>query len=226
VLLVTTLLFAAAAPPTSAEVDLDGDGKKETIAVLEDENVVEVRGRGRIDCEGSDCSFEIHNIAANNKRRELAVCWRGPRDDRGCKLARLKPGAPLEEIALGLDSPSAGFSTSGNGVLLVDVEGRLVPRREKFTFDGDKPKKTRQPIYLRPVPLAAPLDVALPVWLAPDGKELVGTARAGSTVQLIGAHGEVNGWVLLRLESGITGFVAESALGRASMVVGSILGAG
>ena len=218
------LLSLAFAAPLS--IDLDGDGKAETVRV--DANAYKVHiGSHTVECMGDPCEVEAHDVTSANRAREVAVCAHGPRDDKSCKLYTIEKGAlvtytwPKE-----WDPPS--LHTAGNGLVLVKdgYRHRLVDRVEKYRVEGHRLVLVPQPLYLAETPRDLKVDRTFPLLYAPDSSTVVANTRPDSTIRIVGEHGEKDGWMLVRLSSGIAGYVHTDTLAKVSDSYQRVLGAG
>ncbi len=215
--MLSLVLFAVALAqaPAPLTLDLDGDGKPET--VRSEEGAVRI-GSAKVACEGDVtlCEIYAHDISSADKQREVAVCAHGPRDERYCRLFTLRNGQPTQ-IPFADGTEPGALTTSGNGIVLTSTWAhRLYDRVEKYVLRDGALHKTRQPLYAASATVK--VDRTFPLLYAPDAgsTEVVGNVRADSEVQVIAEHGERPGWLLLRLSSGITGWVEVDTLIRAS----------
>lgn len=218
------LLTPLALAGLPAPVDLDGDGTAETFRV--DDYTIHV-GQGKVECDGESCELEVHDIVGSDRKKEVAICALGPRDDRSCVLHRYAGGA-LHPIPW----PKGGYApqvrTSGNGLVLA-VDGyrhRLVERIEKYRYADGALTRVPQPIYSAQPPKPLPVDETFPLRYGPGDERVVANARPKSEILILGEHGEREGWLLVRLSSGITGWVQTETLERASIQYMQIMGAG
>lgn len=207
-------------------IDLDGDGKPESVRV--DNEAYEVHiGSHTVACYGDPCEVAAHDVSSADKGREVAVCAHGPRDDQTCKLYTIRSGElvtytwPRE-----WDPPS--LHTSGNGLVLVKdgYRQRLIDRVEKYRVEGTKLVLVAQPVYVAETPKELKVDRTFPLLYAPDSKTVVANTRPDSTIRIVGEHGEKEGWMLVRLSSGIAGYVHVDQLARVSDDYQRTLGAG
>lgn len=219
------LLFASAiAAPI--QVDLDGDGKPETVRYDSNSNKVHI-GEHTVECPGDPCELEAHDVSSANPSREVEVCGHGPRDTQTCELYTIS-GSKLAKYAFPEDTWPPEIRTSGNGLVLV-VDGwrqRLYERVEKYKASGTRLTEVKQPIYTAPEPKKMKIDRTFPLLFAPDSTSVVANARPDSTIDVLGEHGEKDGWMLVRLSSGISGWVHFDTLGKSSDAYMAVLGAG
>ena len=66
----------------------------------------------------------------------------------------------------------------------------------------------------------------LDVRFAPLSNEIVARAAANSIIVLLGEHGEKSGWYLVRTATGLTGWVDDESLKKASKSVMARMSAG
>ncbi|MCB9674470.1 MAG: hypothetical protein H6737_05090 [Alphaproteobacteria bacterium] len=222
--MITALMAAFAAAPL--QVDLDGDGKPETVKYDAESQKVSI-GKHTIDCDGDPCSLEAHDVSSSDKRREVAVCAHGPRDDKSCDLYTIVDGK-LQKYTWSKEWPPPSVQTSGNNIVLVvdTYRQRLYQRTEKYKVDGFALTEVKQPIYTADKPRMLPVDRTFALLYAPDSKEVIANTRANSEIAVLGEHGQKDGWMLVRLSSGITGWVHVDALAAASTEYMQIMGAG
>lgn len=218
------------AGPTTLSLDLDGDGKAETVRYDAAKGTVQI-GPVSVPCDGDPCEIEAHDVSSADKQREVEVCASGPRDDRSCALHTIKDGK-LQTYAFrsaGVDQifPS-DIRTSGSGIVrLVDsYRHRLYDRTQKFTSSGLTLTEVKQPLYLGEEPRKLPIQSTFPLKYGPRDERVVANARPNSTILILGEHGEHEDWLLIRLSSGITGFATWETLRKASMEYASTLNAG
>jgi hypothetical protein len=220
--LLMTLALAADLPPPT---DLDGDGTPE--ALQTGEEVVHV-GAAEAVCgsDGFPCELEVHDILAGDGKREVAVCSFGPRGDRSCELFRYAAGVltplpfPFQEGSW----PPSAIRTTGSGIVLVNNDGRLYSKVDKFVLRGDRLERVPQAAH--PVDRKVVVDRGFPIHTAPGGGTEVANVRAGSTITVRAEHGEKTGWYLVLISSGLMGWVQQEALVSASDELMAVWGAG
>lgn len=219
------LLFSLAlAAPFSH--DVDGDGKAESVRY--DANAMKVHiGSHTVDCEGEGCDVHAADVSSANKSKEVVVCEHGPRDDKYCSMYTIA-GGKLVKYAFPREWGPPSMHTSGNGLVLVKdgYRQRLIDRVEKYKAEGTKLVLVPQPLYLAEVPKQLKIDRTFPLLFAPDSKQVVANTRPNSTIKVIGEHGEKDGWMLVRLSSGIAGFVHVDKLQQVSDDYMMVMGAG
>lgn len=219
------LLFSLAlAAPLS--IDLDGDGKAESIRY--DANAMKVHiGSHVVDCEGGGCDLEAADVTSANKSREVVVCEHGPRDEKYCSMYTIQAGK-LVKYGFPREWGPPSMHTSGNGLVLVKdgYRQRLVDRVEKYRADGTRLVLVPQPVYLAETPKDLKVDRTFPLLFAPESKDVVANTRPDSTIRVVGEHGEKDGWMLVRLSSGISGYVHVDKLMESSDAYMQVMGAG
>ncbi|MCA9569584.1 MAG: hypothetical protein KC656_17175 [Myxococcales bacterium] len=219
-------LQAALAGPSSLSLDLDGDGKPETVRYDAAAGKVHI-GSHVVDCEGDPCDLEAHDVSEGTKGKEVEVCAHGPRDDQACTLYTLEKGA-LRRYTWPRPYPPSQLRTAGNGIVLA-VEPyhlRLFERIEKYTVNGFELVEVPQPIYTAVPPAKLPVDRTFPLLYAPGDKRVIANTKPGTDILILGEHGEKPGWLLVRLSSGISGWVERDTLERVSTQYMQIMGAG
>lgn len=220
--LTLALVSLAFAGPPSLSLDLDGDGKPESIVAEEEKVKI---GALEWPCSGMEmCSLEAHDITSADKQREVLVCEHGPRDDRSCRLLTLK-GGKLVEITFPTKYPPSKVITNSNGVVLTEEwTDRIYNKIEKYTFADGKLTVVKQPFYAAGSKWK--VDRSFPIVYAPDSKTVIGNARADSEVEVILEHGERPGWYLIKFSSGIVGWATTETLVGASDQLQMMMSAG
>ncbi len=220
--LLTALCMAA--PPAS--IDLDGDGKGEVVKVAEDGVKI---GKHTVECysdDGAGCEVREVDITSADKQKEVVVCYAGPRDDRNCDLYRLVDNE-LKQIPIGKYGGAESLSLTGSGFLYAtNGAHRLFQRTSKYVWKDGKMVLVPQPIYTADTPASMHIDQTFKLLLAPDSAELVGNTKADSDIAVLGEHGEKEGWLLVRLSSGISGWVHVDTLQKVSQQYMQIMSAG
>jgi hypothetical protein len=218
-LLLLAPLALANAPLT---VDLDGDGKPETITV--DDRGVRV-GKHLIECGGEAlCAVQVHDLSSEDKVKELVTVDTGPRDDKHARVYRLEKSGPVE---LGWSQPETwveAVHTTGSGILLTDSRERLYVKREKWVLKGGVLTLVPQPFWA--VAMEVGIDRSAPIHRSIQGAEVVATIRAGSRIELLLESADSPGWFLVKISSGLTGWIELEALRGASDEVMGIYSAG
>ena len=207
--------LALAAPPAS--IDLDGDGKGEAVK-LTDEGVK--IGKHLIECysdDGAACEVQEVDLTSADKQKEAVVCFMGPRDDKACRLYRLT-GNELKQVDFGQWSQSAELRLTGSGFLYTtDWAHRLYYKVTKYQWTNGKMVGVPQPVYTAANPQTVHIEDTFKLHLAPNSSELVGNAKPDSDIAVLGEHGSEEGWLLVRLSSGITGYMLNTTLEKVSL---------
>lgn len=221
-------LSSLALAQTVPQVDLDGDGKVDTITVTEEG--VAIAGH-TVACGGMDlCRVELRDVSSADAWREVQVVELGPRDDAAAWLYRLHDGK-LVELSFRKTSDTEDWQsrpsnivTSGNGIVLAEQEQRLYTRREKYVASGDQLTHVPQPFWF--VDYAVHVDRTFPIRLAPGSETVVANVKPDSDVRLVLESVERPGWFLVHISSGLTGWADIDALMSGSNQVMGIMGAG
>ncbi|MCK6503586.1 hypothetical protein L6R53_09340 [Myxococcota bacterium] len=216
--------LAQSPPPT----DLDGDGKADAI-VVEEEGVT--IGGQRVACGGMElCSVQLHDIAADDGLREVLVIELGPRDDASARLYRLRKGK-LVELSFRKPGDSdewqsvpSAVSTSGNGIVLADHQGRFYTQRQKYVAKGDTLTHVPQPFWY--AGFEVHVDRSVPVVRSPGGTEVVANVKPDSDITVLLESAEQEGWFLVKLSTGLTGWVTLETLAQGSDQVRGVMSAG
>ncbi|MCO4748022.1 MAG: hypothetical protein KC912_24730 [Proteobacteria bacterium] len=217
-------LLTALALAATSSVDLDGDGKNETIEVSEDTLRV---GNARVDCGGyTACEVTPTDVKSSDNKKELLVCEHGPRDDQYCRLYRYD-GRMLKELPFeGEEHGQSKIIINGSGIVRTSQWAhRLYTRVDKWTLDGDKLVRTPQPMYgaNETFRVAATFQLKL----EPNAKsKTIANTKPDSDIVLLAEHGTHEGWFLVMLSSNITGWVHQSTLAESSEQYQLMLGAG
>jgi len=217
--------LAFAGTPTLS-IDLDADGKPEACRYDEKSGRVHI-GTQTVECMGEYCEFEAHDVSGKTPDKQVQVCGFGPRDDRYCFLYSMI-GGKLVPLKYPSKYGSPGFRTSGNGIVLavVPFRHRLYERIEKYLVKGQELVEVKQPIYSAATPQKLAVDRTFPILLAPTSKSVVANTRPKSDIHVLGEHGSADGWLLVRLSSGVTGWVQQQTLEKASDAYMMTMGAG
>lgn len=221
------LLLPAALAQAAPQADLDGDGKVDPIAISEEGVTI---GGVAVPCGGMElCTVALHDISSQDSYREVALTEVGPRDDKSVSLYRYKGG---QLVALSFRQPADGewpstpsaITTSGNGIVLADFWQRTYTRRDKYLARGDALEYVRQPFWH--VGYELPVDRSVAIVRTIGGGEVVANVRPGSQVTILLESAEHPEWFLLRISSGLTGWVHLPALQAASDQLMAVYGAG
>jgi len=220
-----TLVFSVALAANTANADFDGDGKPEAVQAVEGK--VLLGKKVLLECGyESLCELEVHDIDGGNPQKELAVCELGPRDDRSCTLYSYKKKAGLAKVPFSGEIYTGKYITNGNGIILTDDwYDRLYQRIEKYTLQNGSYTLTPQPMYA--VSATLHVDRTFPIlFTAGDESVVVANARPDTEIQVLVEDGKNPHWYLVRLSSGISGWVHLDTLVGASDAYQSVMGAG
>ena len=234
-LLCALVRAAAVASPAAASplpsVDLDGDGKPEVLRQTDEglhlAGVVLPCGS-----EGFPCELDVLDVNSGDKLKELAVCARGPRDERTCELWAVVGGEAVQRPLPGrpgLDAdgrlwPSA-LKASGNGILLAEEEGRFYTKVHKLVWEKGAFTYVAQPFF-EAGGRAVKVDRSFPLTLRPDGGPVVANVKPASEVRWLLEDAGRPDVILLKTSTGLVGWTTLEALRQASDEVAMILGAG
>lgn len=217
-LLITTLLGAARAAALPEPVDLDGDNKPESFSRAQ-ETAIKI-GAASVECgmEPGDCLVSVVDIKPGDKRKELVLCWQGPRDDRQCELQVYAAGK-LTEMPIKIKGeawwPSA-IEVPGTGFIYVDSVSRIYTRRDKFTLSADGKALTHVPQPFLNVGTTLHIERSFAITAQPAGGAVVANARPDTDIVLLLESGELPDHFLVRLSSGLVGWATLEALLGAS----------
>lgn len=220
------LTIALGAPASKVEVDLGGQGKTEAAWFDADKMEVHI-GADTLPCDGESCELEIHDVTSSNAAKELAVCASGMRDERTCKLYGRVAGK-LTPLAFPANVYAPTLKTSGNGIVLVidTYRQRLYASTRKFVLQGTALVEAKQPLWSAEKPTTLKIDRTFPILFDPASKDVVANVLPNSEITVLGEHGSKEGWMLLRLSSGVTGWANVDALQAASDTYMAVMGAG
>lgn len=224
------LLFCASAlaGELPGPTDLDGDGKPEVISLVQDTGYKV--GAATLECslEFGGCELRVVDLKGDDKRKELELCSRGPRDERLCALHVYDKGklVELEPTIKGQRTWPSAFEVPVTGFLYADYQYRIYTRREKFTLGADGRTLTQVPQPFYHVDQKLHVDRTFPITARPDGGPVVANARPNSDVTLILESGETDDLFLVRLSSGLVGWVSLETLLGASDRLQMVYGAG
>jgi len=191
-------------------VDLNGDGKLVTLSANEDAVMI---GESQIDCSemGEPCSVEVVDVLSSDNRKEVKVCSHGPREGPYCTLYRVD-GTKAAPITINGGIEYLGDLTiSGSGIVLLSNHNRLFTQIKKYVVEGLNLKEVPQPAYFANVKIT--VESTFPIRVNMSAKAaVVGNVRPNSEIVLVALMpGEAN-WYLVKLSSGITGYVTLETL--------------
>ncbi len=216
------LLAPLALANAPLSVDLDGDGKPETITV--DDRGVRI-GKHLIECGGEAlCEVQLHDISSEDKVKELVTVDTGPRDDKYARVYRLEKSGPVELSWSQPDTYVEAIHTTGSGILLTDSRERLYQKRQKWVLKGGVLTLVPQPFWAAGTQVG--IDRSAPIHRTIKGAEVVANIKAGSRIDVLLESADAPGWFLVKISSGLTGWIELEALRGASDEVMGIYGAG
>lgn len=209
-MIVLLTALALAVPST----DLNGDGKKEAIAVTETSVTV---GSAQVECGGfSACTVSVIDVKAGDRKKELMACDHGPRDDVACRLYHYT-GTALTEVSFeGSEWGQAEIIANGSGIVRTTMWAhRLYQRVDKWTLKDGKLVKTVQSMY--GVNETFHVDNTFKLKRDPNkDSPTVANTKPDSDITLLAEHATEEGWFLVMLSSRVTGWVHQSELEKAS----------
>lgn len=211
-------------PPT----DLDGDGKPDAVVISEEKVTI---GGHEVGCGGVElCSVQLHDVAADDGLKEVLVVELGPRDDASAHLYRLRKGR-LVELSFRKPGDSdewqsvpSAVVTSGNGIVLADHQGRFYTQRQKYVAKGDALSHVPQPFWYAGFDVH--VDRSVPVVRSPGGSEVVANIKPDSDITVLLEAVDPAGWFLVKLSTGLTGWVTMETLAIGSDQVQGVMSAG
>ncbi|MCP3102553.1 hypothetical protein LZ198_27130 [Myxococcus sp. K15C18031901] len=178
------------APVTSATVDVDGDGKPESLTLewSEDAPKPYVLKVGSATIQGASkeeavSGFTIVDLDASDRRKEIAVHTGNTDEDArtdlfsydGKKLKALGSVPKLTEV-------------KGNSIILSDQWKGFWNQRDKFTYDAKAGKVSEVPQELYYVgSLEAKVRQSFPITYGRADKKPVANLAVGSTIQVLAA---------------------------------------
>lgn len=220
------LLLSLATAGALTAIDLDGDGKDEAIKHTDD--AVKI-GKHTIDCfseDGGMCEVHEVDITSADKNKDVVICYTGPRDQRSCMLYHLD-GKELKRVEFGEYDEAAELKLTGSGFLYAtNWAHRLYYRVDKYQWTDGKMVEVPQPIFTAAEPRSLHIEKTFALHFGPDSTELVGNAKPDSDIAILGEHGSKEGWMLVRLSSGITGYVSRDTLQEVSEHYMQVMSAG
>lgn len=225
-LILLTLTAALAGPPAPPlpPVDLDGDGKPET---LQQQGEALKIGAASVDCGmGFGCKVRVVDVREGDGFREVEVCNPGPRDDYDCYLYAYRKGSVT---ALGVDGSEvagSGWTITGNGIPLKQSDQRIYTRLSKYVLSKDGLSLTAVPQPFYYVGYKVRVDRTFPITMQPGGGAVVANVKPGSDITILLESAEHDSQMLVHLSSGLTGWVDLWKLVEASDSLMPIFAAG
>jgi hypothetical protein len=192
----------------SAKVDLNGDGKPETIRLVKLEgakfrlniNQDTVEGTLGDEAEG----FYIADVDKSDKYREVVVYTPGPSDDHEHVFfwfdgKRIRKMGRLMRLLKFL----------GNGIVLADDWMGFWIITRKYVLTKDR-KLVEVPQEFYYVGVAGKVSKPLTLYRTRQTKQVLATLRVGSQAEIVLSDGK--GWYLVKSENRLLGWVKEESL--------------
>ncbi|MDP2339392.1 MAG: hypothetical protein Q8O67_00430 [Deltaproteobacteria bacterium] len=220
------LVFALAAASSSiTAIDANGDGKPEPVVVGEAGITIGGIKLPLGEMQPEMCEVEAADLVGTDKTKDVVVCEIGPRDERMCTLFVFEGGA-FRPLGMPDGARPPKIVTAGNSIVVAEVwRDRLYTRREKLQYAAGKLTLVKQPHYVAAMEKVH-VDTSFPVLVTPGGKDVVATVKPNSDIEVVLEHGEKEHWYLVKLTSGIAGWVSFEALVAASTAMQMRMGAG
>jgi len=191
-------------------VDLNGDGKLETFSANEDTVTI---GETEIDCSdmGDPCSVEVVDVLSSDTLKEVKVCSHGPREGPFCTLYRFD-GANAVPMTINGGVGYLGHMTmSGSGIVLLSNHNQLFTQIKKYVAKGLQLNEVPQPAYY--ANFKAKVESSFPIRVSASEKaSVVGNVRPNSEIVVVALMAGDGDWYLVKLSSGITGYVKLETL--------------
>jgi hypothetical protein len=211
--LLLTLLPALALAGPVGHADYDGDGRAEEF--MQTDSGLYFGKQLITECDESfPCDVSVIDSRTNDGFQELKVCVSGMRDDVSCKLWTVRAG---KAVALPFTAPSlavyaADITVSGSGIVLVDEDDRFMTTRHKFVLskDGMKLQLVPQPFWY--VGYDLHVDRTFPITVEPGAGTTVANVRPNSDIQVVVESAVKPGNYLVKISSGLTGWVSMDTL--------------
>lgn len=195
----------------NAKVDLNGDGKSETIRLVKLEwgnkfrlhiNQATVEGSLGDEVKG----FYITDVDKNDKYREVVVYTPGPSDDHEHLLFWFD-GKRIHKMGHLMRIPKY----LGNGIVIVDDwMGFWIITRKYVLTKERKLVEVPQEFYY--VGVTGKVIKPLTLYQTRQGKRVLATLRVGSKAELILSDGK--GWYLIKSENRLLGWAKEESILR------------
>ncbi len=228
--MIPLLLLALISPALAGDVghaDYDGDGRAEHF-VQKDAGLW--FGKTQIaSCDESfPCEVNVVDARRNDGFQELQVCVTGMRDDVSCTLWTVRRGKaiPLTFSGPNLAIYASAIAVSGTGIVLIDEDDRFMRTRHKFLLnkDGTALQHVPQPAWYVGYDLR--VDSTFPITMKPGGGATVANVRAESDIVLVIESAEQPGNYLVKISSGLTGWVSFETLMQHSQQLMALMNAG
>ena len=205
--------FAGPRIVTSAEIDLNGDGKAEKIAIRIDDktgsyvlNVTTTVLKGELECVDG---FAVVDIDQADKYKEIAIHTPGPSDD-DLYLVYWFDGKGLRKMG----ELSRWPSFVGNGIVYVDDWMGFWSLREKYVLEIGTRTLRKVPQEFYRVGQEAKVAKGFPIYRTRDDRsEIVANLRSGSKIMILvcdvtpKAYGD--DWYLIQSETNLIGWARE-----------------
>jgi hypothetical protein len=217
-LLLCPALVQAHEPVKSLSVDLNGDGKPESIQLRwreGDPTYVLQAGSVSIQGRGDERTVEgvtVIDLDTREPTRELVVHVTLPLDERRMDLYGFD-GKALRPLG----SVPAITQTHGNGILLSDDWWGFWTRRDKYVLNREqwRLERVRQPYYY--VGQEARVLQSFPLAFDRTGAPVVAHLAPDSTIQVLAADTSIPGqypWFLVKSSTGLLGWAEGQTLVR------------
>ncbi|MBN8230129.1 hypothetical protein JYK02_21695 [Corallococcus macrosporus] len=211
-------------PVTSAQVDLDGDGKPEAVSLTAEGGGFTLKA-GAATAQGNASGGEVRgftvvDLATGDKWKELVVQSPGITDEDHHVLVYGYDGKALKLLG----DVHALSEATGNGIVLVDTWMNFWQKRDKYTLDRKAWKLVHVPqeLYAVGVDATSPgleATVTKPFQLKQDrsghGATVAVTAQ-GSKVRVLAASVPAKAtaelWYLVKSSTGLLGWVLGKTL--------------
>ena len=205
-------------PVKSANVDLDGDGKPDAVALTPGADGKFTLKVGAVTLQGNASGnevsgFTVVDLDTGDKWKELLVHSLGDLDDDHRFFLYGYDGRAVRSLG----DVRALTEAKGNGIVLVETWMGFWQQREKYTLDRKAWKLTQVPQELYAVGVEATVKKSFPLVRSRTESAVVATTAQGSKVQVLAAGVPPKGdreqiWYLVKSSSGLLGWVRGKAL--------------
>ncbi|MGE6763698.1 hypothetical protein ACQKGO_37150 [Corallococcus interemptor] len=202
-------------PVKSAQVDLDGDGKPDTVSLTAGEGGKFTLKAGSATLQGNASGNEVRgftvvDLDTGDKWKELLVHTLGDMDDDHRFFLYGYDGKAVKPLG----DVRALTEAKGNGIVLVDTWMGFWQRRDKYTLDRKAWKLVHVPQELYAVGVEATVKKSFPLTQSRTGSAVLATTAQGSKVQVLAASVPAKGEVqyLVRSSTGLLGWVPGNVL--------------
>lgn len=226
-LLLLLLLPTTALAGEVGHADYDGDGRAEHF-VQKDDGLY-FGANKVVECDESfPCEATVIDARTNDGFQELQVCVSGMRDDVSCTLWTVRAGAAkkIELTVPNMAVYAADLTVSGTGIVLVDEDDRFMRTRHKFVLskDGLTLKHVPQPAWY--VGYDVHVDTTFPITMEPAAGATVANVRADSDITIVVESATKPGNYLVKISSGLTGWVSFETLMKSCNQFMALMSAG